>query len=150
MSSIFYIFCMPTHPSFCKISFFADFLLFCPICNCSEPSRFSCKSVNHACMNEHFYMEIYLADTPHRRNVQHFGGGSEPLPRFKDKCRNAKNPRSAYLRGFCESYLSKFYRIEFYARSHCRSQRYAAQVLTFQCCRFCFINCLNKRLEVVG
>ena len=43
-------------------------------CNCSEPSRFSCKSVNHACMNEHFYMEIYLADTPHRRNAQHFGG----------------------------------------------------------------------------
>ena len=42
-----------------------DFL----ICNCSEPSRFSCKSVNHACMNEHFYMEIYLADTPHRRNA---------------------------------------------------------------------------------
>ena len=42
--------------------------------NCSEPSRFSCKSVNHACMNEHFYMEIYLADTPHRRNAQHFGG----------------------------------------------------------------------------
>ena len=49
------------------------------ICNCSEPSRFSCKSVNHACMNEHFYMEIYLADTPHRRNAQHFGGGSEQL-----------------------------------------------------------------------
>ena len=51
-------------------------------CNCSEPSRFSCKSVNHACMNEHFYMEIYLADTPHRRNAQHFGGGSEQLPYF--------------------------------------------------------------------
>ena len=49
------------------------------ICNCSEPSRFSCKSVNHACMNEHFYMEIYSADTPHRRNAQHFGGGSEQL-----------------------------------------------------------------------
>ena len=30
-------------------------------------------------MNEHFYMEIYLADTPHRRNAQHFGGGSEQL-----------------------------------------------------------------------
>ena len=39
------------------------------ICNCSEPSRFSCKSVSHACMNEHFYREIYLADTPHRRNA---------------------------------------------------------------------------------
>ena len=50
--------------------------------NCSEPSRFSCKSVNHACMNEHFYMEIYLADTPHRRNAQHFGGGSEQLLLF--------------------------------------------------------------------
>jgi len=24
-------------------------------------------------------MEIYLADTPHRRNAQHFGGGSEQL-----------------------------------------------------------------------
>jgi len=67
------------------------FILFC---NCSEPSRFSCKSVNHACMNEHFYMEIYLADTPHRRNAQHFGGGSEQLPRFKDKCRNAKIPEA--------------------------------------------------------
>ena len=52
------------------------------MCNCSEPSRFSCKSVNHACMNEHFFMEIYLADTPHRRNAQHFGGGSEQLPYF--------------------------------------------------------------------
>ena len=51
--------------------------------NCSEPSRFSCKSVNHACMNEHFYMEIYLADTPHRRNAQHFGGGSEQLQKMK-------------------------------------------------------------------
>ena len=51
--------------------------------NCSEPSRFSCKSVNHACMNEHFYMEIYLADTPHRRNAQHFGGGSEQLQENK-------------------------------------------------------------------
>ena len=30
-------------------------------------------------MNEHFCMEIYLADTPHRRNAQHFGGGSEQL-----------------------------------------------------------------------
>ncbi|MDD5966631.1 MAG: hypothetical protein PUC28_07600, partial [Blautia sp.] len=49
---------------------------------CSEPSRFSCKSVNHACMNEHFYMEIYSADTPHRRNAQHFGGGSEQLLLF--------------------------------------------------------------------
>ena len=53
--------------------------------NCSEPSRFSCKSVNHACMNEHFYMEIYLADTPHRRNAQHFGGGSEQLRICKQK-----------------------------------------------------------------
>ena len=33
-------------------------------------------------MNEHFYMEIYLADTPHRRNAQHFGGGSEQLLLF--------------------------------------------------------------------
>ena len=24
-------------------------------------------------------MEIYLADTPHRRNAQHFGGGFEQL-----------------------------------------------------------------------
>ena len=54
--------------------------------NCSEPSRFSCKSVNHACMNEHFYMEIYLADTPHRRNAQHFGGGSEQLPYLFTNC----------------------------------------------------------------
>ena len=23
------------------------------------------KSVSHACMNEHFFLEIYLADTPH-------------------------------------------------------------------------------------
>ena len=36
-------------------------------------------------MNEHFYMEIYLADTPHRRNAQHFGGGSEQLRCFNDK-----------------------------------------------------------------
>ena len=55
---------------------------FIAIRNCSEPSRFSCKSVNHACMNEHFFMEIYLADTPHRRNAQHFGGGSEQLQNF--------------------------------------------------------------------
>ena len=36
-------------------------------------------------MNEHFYMEIYLADTPHRRNAQHFGGGSEQLRICKQK-----------------------------------------------------------------
>ena len=29
-------------------------------------------------MNEHFYMEIYLW-IPHRRNAQHFGGGSETV-----------------------------------------------------------------------
>ena len=59
---------------------------FSPFCNCSEPSRFPRKSVNHACMNEHFYaVEIYLADTPHRRNAQHFEGGSEQLRCFNDK-----------------------------------------------------------------
>ena len=34
-------------------------------------------------MNEHFFMEIYLADTPHRRNALHFGGGSEQLQNMK-------------------------------------------------------------------
>ena len=50
------------------------------------------QSVNHACMNEHFYMEIYLADTPHRRNAQHFGGGSEQLQYFyKGDSENGNN-----------------------------------------------------------
>ena len=35
-------------------------------CNCSEPSGYMCKSVSHACMNEHFCTYIHLADTPHR------------------------------------------------------------------------------------
>lgn len=36
-----------------------------------------------ACMNERFLKKIYLADTLHLQNAQHFGGDSEqkkPLP----------------------------------------------------------------------
>ena len=32
-------------------------------CNYSEPSRFLDKSVSHACMNEHFWLKIYLASS---------------------------------------------------------------------------------------
>ena len=31
------------------------------------------------------YLKFYLADTPHRRNAQHFGGGSEQLRICKQK-----------------------------------------------------------------
>ena len=41
-------------------------------------------------MNEHFYMEIYLADTPLRRNAQHFGGGSEQLPKLYNRTKESK------------------------------------------------------------
>ena len=32
-------------------------------CNYSELSRFLDKSVSHACMNEHFWLKIYLASS---------------------------------------------------------------------------------------
>ncbi len=41
-------------------------------------------------MNEHFYMEIYLADTPLRRNAQHFGGGSEQLAKLYNRTKESK------------------------------------------------------------
>ena len=59
-------------------------------------------------------------------------------------------PISRYS-GLCSPYkleLNQFYRIQFYARSHSRSDCNTSQVLTFQCAWFCFINCINKRLEV--
>ena len=40
------------------------------ICNYSEPSRFSVKSVSHARMNEHFWLKIYLARS-HNYRLQH-------------------------------------------------------------------------------
>ena len=36
--------------------------------------QISCQSVSQACMNKHFCLEIYLADTPHRRNTSCFRG----------------------------------------------------------------------------
>ena len=122
------------------------------------------KSVKHFLCFLYIYAFGYSAESSFPEFIFLTGSGKSPPTAYcssqlkqQGKLANPvlrvkrKNPRSAYLRGFCESYcLSKFYRIELYARSHCRSQRYAAQVLTFQCCRFCFINCLNKRLEVVG
>ena len=56
-----------------KVCFYANYmkLIFrkfpARFCNCSEPSRFLCKSVSCACTNERFYIKIYLADTPHQR-----------------------------------------------------------------------------------
>ena len=36
-----------------------------------------------------YFLEIYLADTPYRRNAQHFGGGSEQLRKLiRDKAIN--------------------------------------------------------------
>ena len=47
-----------------------------------------------------------------------------------------------------KSESNQFYRIQLYARSHCRSDCNISQVLTFQRAWFCFINYVNKRLEV--
>ena len=50
-------------------------------------------------MNERFLKKIYLADTPHRRNAQHFGGDSK----------QKKEPLSSKLENgsyFAESYAN--------------------------------------------
>ena len=45
--------------------------------------------------------------------------------------------------------LCKLHWINLYARSHCRCKSYTLQVLTFNGCRSYFVDCIDKRLEVV-
>ena len=39
----------------------------------------------NACIREHFFVQIYLADTPHWENTKCFEVGSEQFINFKNK-----------------------------------------------------------------
>ena len=40
---------------------FIDAMNYISFCNYSETDRFPVESVSHACMNEHFWLETYMA-----------------------------------------------------------------------------------------
>ena len=57
----------------CFLFHFTLPICFFLICNCSEPSKIS-KNRYKMLAFLRLFLKFYLADTPHRRNAQHFGG----------------------------------------------------------------------------
>ena len=55
------------------------------------------------------FLKFYLADTPHRRNAQHFGGGSEQLTQFHCILADTPHRRNAQHFGGGSEQLTQFH-----------------------------------------